>query len=256
MKHRRAFTLIELLVVIAIIAILAALLLPALAKAKAKGQEIYCLNNIKQLTLAAKMYSGDNGDHFAWTFTLVGSQQNRTSWFNYLLPYQETKKTLRCPSKPFKTKETIYDFDRTTNNYSANFRLGGCNWPGVWEYAPLKESAVRSPSTLVYKTDGGSLPSTPPTRGNASRLNRARNPAAGSSKTPAVAFHAAVASIPVILIGAGRTCATAAAVTSASPMATPRGCRRLSGTGPARRGSTPSAADSTPGGTSSTSSPY
>jgi len=104
------------------------------------------------------MYSGDNGDHFAWTFTLVGSQQNRTSWFNYLLPYQETKKTLRCPSKPFNTKETIYDFDRTTNNYSANFRLGGCNWPGVWEYAPLKESAVRSPATLVYKTDGGSLP--------------------------------------------------------------------------------------------------
>ena len=157
-ERRRAFTLIELLVGIAIIAILAALLLPALAKAKAKGQEIYCLNNIKQLTLAAKMYSGDNGDHFAWTFTLVGSQQNRTSWFNYLLPYQETKKTLRCPSKPFNTKETIYDFDRTTNNYSANFRLGGCNWPGVWEYAPLKESAVRSPSTLVYKTDGGSLP--------------------------------------------------------------------------------------------------
>jgi hypothetical protein len=112
---------------------------PAVAGAgKAKGQEIYCLNNIKQLTLAAKMYSGDNGDRFAWTFTLVGSQQNRTSWFNYLLPYQETKKTLRCPSKPFKTKEMIYNFGRTTNNYAANFRLGGCNWPGVWEYAPLK----------------------------------------------------------------------------------------------------------------------
>ncbi len=62
MKPHRAFTLIEFLVVIAI---LAALLLPALAKAKAKGKEIYCLNNIKQLTLAAKMYSRGNGDRFA-----------------------------------------------------------------------------------------------------------------------------------------------------------------------------------------------
>ena len=52
--------------VIAIIAILAGLLLPALAKAKAKakakGQEVYCLNQLKQLSLAAKLYSGDNGD--------------------------------------------------------------------------------------------------------------------------------------------------------------------------------------------------
>ena len=200
MKHRRAFTLIELLVVIAIIAILAALLLPALAKAKAKGQEIYCLNNIKQLTLAAKMYSGDNGDRFAWTFTLVGGQQNRTSWFNYLLPYQETKKTLRCPSKPFKTKETIYDFGRTTNNYSANFRLGGCNWPGVWEYAPLKESAVRSPchARLQDRRRQPAGQHHQPKEMRHATVAR-RKPAAGSSTTPAAARPAAAASpIPAI----------------------------------------------------------
>ena len=59
---RRGFTLIELLVVIAIIAILAAMLLPALAAAKAKAQTIKCVSNLKQLQLAAVVYSTDNGD--------------------------------------------------------------------------------------------------------------------------------------------------------------------------------------------------
>ena len=80
-----------------------------------------------------------------WTFSLIGNQQNRRSRFNYLYGYQETNATLRCPSKPFKTKETLSYIERTTNNYAANFRLVGCDWPGTWELPSIKESAVRKP---------------------------------------------------------------------------------------------------------------
>jgi prepilin-type N-terminal cleavage/methylation domain-containing protein/prepilin-type processing-associated H-X9-DG protein len=81
----RGFTLIELLVVIAIIAILAAMLLPALAKTKIKAQGIYCVNNLKQLQLGWFMYSGDNSDRICQTAGSVGMDLAPTP---YTIGYQ------------------------------------------------------------------------------------------------------------------------------------------------------------------------
>src|SRR5881409_2260801 len=90
MITRRGFTLIELLVVIAIIAILAALLLPALSKSKEKAKSIACVNNLRQMALASKIYADDHDGRYCFTFQVRGNNVFRKAWFNFLQPYQQT----------------------------------------------------------------------------------------------------------------------------------------------------------------------
>jgi prepilin-type processing-associated H-X9-DG protein len=121
---RRAFAFIELLVILAVVAILAALLLPALAKAKAKAQRINCVNNLKQDGLAFRMWSDDNGDKYPprVSTTKGGSMEyvaggNAFRHFLCMSNELSTPKILACPSDTRKPAQNFSGLKNANVSY-------------------------------------------------------------------------------------------------------------------------------------------